>query len=320
MLSYKQFTQDTGYSDTLLGVINSAAEELHLSDHLNGFDQNLNNMYFDQLLQNKDSRTIFSEYVVDERLRAKYPNLKFDLDGFLSGNFFNEFREFKPLETTKFRGTENTFSNFVCSFNGGPHPGRLLLVSILSKFGFLDESYCSKNFTFEKEELYDLLEGRKFQSIFFDASISNKIMSFSYTRFNHRLNHYLLTPKISKSFLNVVSETAATSYYPFVTEKFLYSVINHGLFLAYAQPGWHEYLEKYFGFKKYNKIFDYSFDNIQDPIDRLITLVTMISKFARLDTDEWNYLYHLEHEALTYNYNHYINGKYIQVLTGNKQL
>jgi len=317
-LTYKQFL-GTDYSNGLQDKINLSNNELYLGDHLGGFDQQLNNEFLDKLLNNQDTRTIYSEYIIDSRLHEKYPNLKFDLNSFLDGNFINDFREFTPIEVTLCRGTENTFSNFICSFNGGPHVSRVLLVSILSKFGFFDEGYCSKNFTFEKQDLVDLLGSRRFQSIFFDPEISNKVMSFQYTRFQHSLNHYVLTPKILKSFLHIVSETMATSYYPFITEKFLYSVVNHGLFLAYAQPGWHDFLEKYLGFRKYDKIFDYSFDSIQDPIDRLITLITMVSKFSKLSSYEWNYLYYLERETLAHNYNHYMTGKYIQALRDSKQ-
>ena len=106
----------------------------------------------------------------------------------------------------------------------------------------------------------------------------------------------------------------ATSYYPFVTEKFLYSVVTRGLFLSYAQPGWHSHVEKYYGFKKYTKLFDYRFDNIENPVERLIELITMISKFEKLTPVEWHDLYLLEQDTIEYNYDHYFSGAYHEQL------
>ena len=106
----------------------------------------------------------------------------------------------------------------------------------------------------------------------------------------------------------------ATSYYPFVTEKFLYSVATRGLFLSYAQPGWHEHLEKYYGFKRYTKLFDYRFDTIENPIERLVELMSMISKFSVLSLDDWRDLYLLEQDTIEYNYDHYFSRRYLDTL------
>jgi hypothetical protein len=111
-----------------------------------------------------------------------------------------------------------------------------------------------------------------------------------------------------------VSETLATSYYPFVTEKFLYSIVTQGLFLVYAQPGWHDHVEKYYGFKKYTKLFDYGFDSIHNPVERLVELMSMISKFSILTPHEWHDLYLIEQDTIEYNHNHYFSGNYLTML------
>jgi hypothetical protein len=118
--------------------------------------------------------------------------------------------------------------------------------------------------------------------------------------------------KLTESFLHIVSESIATSYVPYVTEKFLYSVVTHGLFLAYAQPGWHNHLEKYYGFKKYTKLFDYRFDTITNPVERLVELMTMVSKFSQLSPAEWHDLYLIEQDTIDYNYDHYFGGGYLR--------
>jgi hypothetical protein len=106
----------------------------------------------------------------------------------------------------------------------------------------------------------------------------------------------------------------ATSSVPFVTEKFLYSVVTRGLFLSYAQPGWHEHLEKYYGFKRYTNLFDYEFDLVRNPMKRLVKLMEMISKFNFLTPDEWKDLYQIEQETIEYNYHHYFSQDYLKCL------
>ena len=106
----------------------------------------------------------------------------------------------------------------------------------------------------------------------------------------------------------------ATSYYPFVTEKFLYSVVTRGLFLAYAQPGWYDYAEKYYGFKRYDRIFDYSFDQIKNPVKRLVKLIEMVSKFSKLSSADWKDLYLMEQDTIEFNYDNYFSGNYLRTL------
>jgi hypothetical protein len=94
----------------------------------------------------------------------------------------------------------------------------------------------------------------------------------------------------------------------------MYSVVTRGLFLSYAQPKWHDHLEKYYGFKTYKKLFDYKFDSISNPIERLVELMTMISKFSKLSFDELYDMYLIELDTINYNYDHFFSGDYIKYL------
>jgi len=73
-------------------------------------------------------------------------------------------------------------------------------------------------------------------------------------------------------------------------------------------------LSTYYGFKQYNKIFDYSFDEIKNPVKRLIRLMEMISKFAYLSVDDWHDLYNMETDTIEYNYDHYYSKGYLKKL------
>lgn len=285
-----------------------------LEDHLGGFSIDLTNKIIDSLpLRSIDVKT---EYLLSDNIKEKYPHINFSFNTAIKQNIFG------TLETYNVH-PELKFQNFICSFNGTAHVSRKMLVSILQRFGFFDTEYCSKNFIFTIDQLDGHLTDyitatSQFYRKFFIADNSdtffNTIHSFGHVRFNHSQNIYNLENKLTKSFLHIVSETMATSYYPFVTEKFLYSVVTRGLFLAYAQPNWHDHLEKYYGFKQYTKLFNYRFDSIENPVERLVELVCMLSKFSMLSIDDWRDLYLLEQDTVEYNYNHYFSRDYLKCL------
>jgi hypothetical protein len=288
-------------------------EVLAINDHLGGFDVNCRNLLLDHISNNVDrNTTILNYYVFDEQLKQQYPNLTFKLDK-------KEFKVFQSLQDYNMHPPLN-YKNFICSFNGMPHVGRKLLVSALQKFNFFNENYCTKNFSIDS----DMLDGHVQESVTnsnfymkffsFDSTFLNNIYSDNYQPYNHMNNIQILETRLTESFLHIVSETMATSYVPFMSEKSFYSIATRGLFLTHAQPGWHDHFEKYFGFKKYNKLFDYRFDTIQNPVERLIELVTMVSKFSCLSPAEWHDLYLIEQDTIEYNYDHYFSGNYLTQL------
>lgn len=293
--------------------------EFVLGDHLNGFDENLDNDLLTRLDQHAASRGFVYDIHVDQPslsvLKQKYHNLNFILD-------FAVFKAYSPW--TKFQDyrihPELKLQNFICSFNGSPHVGRKLLVASLQRFGWFDHNHCSKNFDFTVDTLdghlrdlvgHDIAFYRKFFISDSSETFFKSRNSFGYDRFNHKGNIRNLESIITKNFLHIVSETMPTSYHPFVTEKFLYSVVTRGLFIAYAQPGWHDHICRYYGFRRHDHLFDYRFDSLQNPVQRLIELICMLSKFYVLDPKEWHDLYLLEQENIEYNYDHYFSLDYL---------
>ena len=295
--------------------------EIMLMDHLNGFDKDYNCKILDTLSNHKATQglIVHTQYLFNDEIQTKFKNIKlvFDLNLHIKGANINAFQKYNmhPLLCYK---------NFICSFNGSNHVSRQLLSSILKNQGYFDPNYSSKNFTGSNDEILghlsylDLTENEvELYDKFFKNTdeFNNTVYSFGHVRFDHSNNIYNLESKLTQSFVHIVSETMATSYYPFVTEKFLYSIVTRGLFVAYAQPGWHTHIEKYYGFKLYDKIFDYSFDYIQNPVKRLIKLIEMISKFSTLSADDWRDLYFvLEKDTIEYNHNHYFSGDYLEHL------
>ena len=293
----------------------SELTDVYIYDHLNGFDTAYNNDILDLILSFASKQhqriTVHTSYIFDDHVLSNYNNLDFKCRMFKMLHSFHDYRQHPELD----------FQNFICSFNGSEHVSRKLLVAILKKFGFYNPEYVSKNFVFIKDKLdghiTDYVGSRNnfYKKFFIDNDSDeffNTINSFGHVRFDHANNVKNLESKLTNSFLHVVSETLATSHVPFITEKFVYSVVTRGLFLAYGQPGWHDHLENYYGFRKYNRIFDYRFDAIQNPVERLVELMSMISKFSILSSDDWRDLYAIEKDTIEYNYDQYFSRNYLK--------
>jgi len=296
--------------------IHSFPTEIIIKDHLGGFDAEFKNPVLDHISNTVTQKTtIVTYYIVNDQVRQNYPNLTFKIDT-------HQAQLFQQLSDYTIH-PELSFKNFICSFNGHAHVSRKLLTAILNKFKYFNPEYCSKNFVHNTNTLdghiFDYVgERNNFYRKFFITNnseiFSQSKNSFGYNRYEHFANIYNLESKLTSSFLHIVSETMATNYHPFVTEKPFYSIVTRGLFVSYTQPGWHQHFEQYLGFKKYTKLFDYKFDAIQNPVERLVELITMISKFSTLSSDEWKDLYLIEMDTIEYNYNHYFSQDYLKSL------
>jgi hypothetical protein len=308
------------YTDLLSWKNQPLPDSFVLQDHIGGHRHDMTNSVLDHLnnVADKQSKKLLINYhsILDDTVTSHYPNLQINFDADFQDRInLNKFINYNIHPDIDCK-------NFICSFNGSDHVSRKLLVAILQRFGYFNTEYCSKNFVFTKDKLdghitdYVADQDNFYRKFFINDNSDvffNKINSFGHVQYDHKRNIYNLEHKLTQSFLHIVSETMATSSVPFVTEKFLYSIVTRGLFLAYAQPGWHTHIEKYYGFKCYNKLFDYRFDSIQNPIERLVELITMISKFSLMSA-EWQDLYRIEQDTIEYNYNHYFSGNYLKHL------
>lgn len=300
--------------------ISSLPDEFYLQDHCGGFDEHGNNHLLDKLhhhaLAQGKQFTITLGQIPSPALRERYKNLN------LKARFFHQYNAiWKPFEAYNVH-PEINYKNFVCSFNGSPHVGRKLLVAALKRKNWFDPAYSSKNMIFTGNQLlghisdYVRIDGHLPYLIHSenDEEFYNTVYSFGHVQYDHGANIYNLEQKITESFIHIVSECLPTSYYPFVSEKFLYSVVTRGLFLCNAPLEWHSHVQEYYGFKKYTKLFDYRFDSIQNPVERMLALINEVSKFSTLSSDDWRDLYLLEQDTIEFNYDHYFSRSYIKTL------
>jgi hypothetical protein len=295
------------------------SQTVEICDHINGFDLDYNNLVLDALNRYAIKTDQDYEVIVHNPLmpaiHARYNRLKF----FYRLPYYM-FRAFQTYRTHP----DIDYKNFICTFNGSAHVSRKLLTAHLHKLGFYNPDYASKNFSTSNEELDGILDNlvgdnSRFYRKFFitDDDFLQSINGFGHNtnnRLKHHKNIFNLETPITQSFVHLVSESMSTSYHPFVTEKPLYSIVTRGLFVVYGQPRYYDYFEHHFGFKKYDRIFDYSFDQIDNPVERLVALTDMLSKFKNLTTDDWQDLYQMEQDTIEYNYDNYFSGNYLKQL------
>jgi len=312
-----QFMDYTKYNDKIAADIT----DLHINDHATGFLDNGSNKILDRL----DDRqlTVWTQYIVNDQIKTRYPNLTFNLDIDLPKSTLMLPTELEPVGQQRF-APKKDFKNFVFSLNGNNNITRQLLISALYKFGWFDPDYGSKHFIFTRADVdgkinhYCGSAERFYRKFFlsdepeFDQFLSTRF-GIQYRSHEHAHNMQVLAHSIAQSFVQIVSETSGSCGYPFVTEKFVYPILARTLWVSYAQPGWHNYVETYYGFRKH-QIFDYSFDLITNPVERVIALLSMLSKFKYLSQFDWHDLYLLEQDTIEYNYDWYFSRGYLKNL------
>ena len=295
-------------------VLDPSVTQVVLIDHLGGFDRDLNCNVLHKLNSMDRMIDVYCEYFFDDSVKQKYQNLNlyFDIDLWTEQNFVTTFENHKIHQ-------DIAFENFLCTFAGVNHVSRRLLLAHLNKIGWFNPEYSTKNFAYTDLEIdgdIQMLQGKDFYHKFFidETNFKQKISSVSYNTINHVNNIKMLEKSITSSFVHLVGETVAESHVPFVTEKFLYSVVNRGIFVGFGQPGWHQFLQKNLGFCLYKTLFDYSFDNITNALDRILAITSMLFKYSTLGKNDLHDLYLLEKDNIEYNYDHYFSRDYIQSL------
>lgn len=267
-----------------------------LDDHLYGFD-----CYgYNKMLSSIEAAEIRTEYILPDWVKQKYPQhiFKFDAELMIRNNHF-----MKAI-SVDLAPSSLSFDNFLCCFNRSLHPGRQWLIQELFRRKLFDSKFCSKGFVIPQQK--------------FDAIIHNFLKSIVMQGTSSSVdvcsNLADLSPLISSSFINVVSETAPESYVPFPTEKFLFPILNKRLWVAYAPPGYHKFLSDVLGFRLYDDFFDYSFDKIKDPEHRLISMLDEIEPYSKLSKNAWHSIYKALKPAIEHNYHWAKTGQFIERL------
>jgi hypothetical protein len=180
-----------------------------------------------------------------------------------------------------------------------------------------DPNFCSKHFSITPDELFRHLVDQK--NIPITLSEANDFIKNIY---NHgdstdmAANSYAirdlgdLSSIIKKSFITAVSETVADSYVPFPTEKICFPIVNKSLWIAYAQPNYYKFIEKYMNLKPYVGI-DYSFDEILNPTQRLDAVIEELKRLRLLSDAEKESMYQSNQSIIDHNFTVLTSGEMI---------
>lgn len=287
-------------------------------DHINGFDKNYNNPILDHISNSNNDAIFDYEHPLPDFIKQKYNNLQinFNLDLYYK-NLFSKLHKYETVVE------KNKIENFLCCFLGSEHVSRQLLSAILIKSKIWKTEFCRKDFTYTIDTLdgnissyLDENSSRFYRKFFIDytTNINLEKNSIDYIHSNNFHNLEIIGDYFKKSFVALIPETIGTSFVPFITEKFVNAVLTKTLFVTYGQPNWHNFLENVYGFRLYNKIFNYEFDQVDNPVIRIVKLMEMISKFQNLNSDDWHDLYLIEKDTIDYNYDHWHSKSYLKNL------
>lgn len=305
------------------------SDTVWLIDHLFGFDSDFENYLlrsFDKLDQ---PIKIYTEYILDESVKRKYPNLdiKFNAKAMIQGNNLLAVERYAKLAAQNSPSSAKV--NFLSSFNKAAHTGRIWLVLWLYELGWFNDSFCSKHFEIintprenwiwspiPDEVLY--LHSKYIGDDYYSSSkqtsrnqFLKKIIKFGNEHQTARDDIKTLATFNQKSFVNLVAETAPINSIPFPTEKSLHPIVHKTLWVAYAPTGHHTFMFEKFGFRPYN-CFDYAFDQEPDHVERLGQLTHMLTKFSKMTTEQWQDIYNQEKENIDFNFDHVASGSFLK--------
>jgi len=108
------------------------------------------------------------------------------------------------------------------------------------------------------------------------------------------------------SFLNIVCETVFDYPYPYITEKTFKCFWQRSPFIMVGAPGSLAYV-KHLGFKTFNSWWDESYDQIQNPANRLIKIFQVLDIISNWSLDHCQEVYNEMLDVLKHNQQHYTN-------------
>lgn len=262
-------------------------------DHIGGFDQHYTNAVLDA---QSPGTTVYLEYILPPQVKQQYTDINFVFDAELMiAN--NHLARIVP-NTIPQQSTDRT--KFLCCFNGKYHISRQRLLSELIRRNWFDPATCTKGFKLASNNVDP-------------AAYQNQILLKDYSSLDIVNNLAVLSPIIQQCFVQLVSETVGQSYVPFVTEKSLFPCLNQTLWVAYAQPGYQQWVEDHMGLKRFS-VFDYEFDSIKNHNKRLRVLLKMLSKFEHITPDQWRDIYTQEQVVIKHNFDHVNSLEFLNTL------
>lgn len=210
------------------------------------------------------------------------------------------------------------------SLNAKMRPHRLLLISELSRRNLLANNYVSflgsdgwdhheisiehsfnvitsvlsqhtENYKYITNDILEFLRSyvENWQPIYLDDTVEN-------------LDIFKIVPEYYKrAFFSVVTETGM-NYTGRITEKTFKPIANYHPFLVVGECDTLHYLRS-IGYETFPEMFDESYDQEPDPVNRLFIIINEIEKFCKLDNAEKNSRFKQIYPKLLHNHNMFFN-------------
>ena len=121
----------------------------------------------------------------------------------------------------------------------------------------------------------------------------------------------LASDLFSKSYFSIVTETLYTSDIIFLSEKIWKPILNLHPFVVFGNRHTLKTLKKQ-GYKTFSKIFDESYDDIENTSDRFAALNAEITRISKMSMAEIHDMYSSVHDILLYNQTVFMEKRSIQ--------
>lgn len=192
------------------------------------------------------------------------------------------------MDYTQYR--HNDFKYPFISLNNQAHYHRCVLIDTLAKYDIINKGIVS---------WHDFLSGSQFYEFkYYDKSIRTLP-----DEFHTKLDSFLIPDVYKECFVDVIAE--ATHLCPIMSEKTIKPILLQKPFLTLSCKHYYRHVQD-LGFKLYDEIFDYSFDDCEDIHERAELLIQNVVKI--LDSDHKK-LYESIKPKLEYNMNNVIKLK-----------
>lgn len=166
---------------------------------------------------------------------------------------------------------------------------RCMMIDALAKHDLIKDGYVSWHKAMDDNIYNDIFK-------YFD----NKKMSLDDSHTDLKLHQTVHEDKYFKGFFNIIAEGEVLL--KDLSEKTFYAILHRKPFLILGAPGIHSVLTK-LGFKLFDSVFDYSFDQCEDINNRIEGIIANIK---HINGQDYNLLKSKVDAVLDYNYNRYI--------------
>lgn len=205
---------------------------------------------------------------------------------------------------------------------GGARAYRSFLVAELARYNLLDHGYVSYSDHCPEHNIHyeqSILATHSERDVAAEYIIRAR---YSLDRINYPLRidnegnipngSQTLGPiaELMESFLHVVTETCYWDNKTHLTEKIFKPIVARQPFVLLGCANNLKYLRSY-GFKTFDAWWDESYDQIEDPIDRLQAVVKIINDICSMSDKDLTAMLRAMQHVLDYNYNRFYSKEFI---------